>query len=86
NMSQPTVKGGARPLAGETFVFTGELQSFTRTEAQRLIQELGGNFSSSVSKETDFVVAGENSGSKYERARKLNVKIINEAEFKRLIK
>jgi len=86
NMSQPAVKGGARPLAGKTFVFTGELRSLTRTGAQRLVQELGGNFSSSVSKETDFVVAGESPGSKYKRARKLNVKIINEAEFKRLIK
>lgn len=86
NMSQPAVKGGARPLAGESFVFTGELQSFTRTEAQRLVQELGGNFSSGLSRETDFVVAGENPGSKYERARKLNVKIINEAEFKKLVK
>ena len=86
NMIQPTLKRGTQPLAGQTFVFTGELQSFTRSEAQKFIQELGANFSSSVSKDTDFVVAGENPGSKYERAKRLNVKIIDEKELKRLIK
>lgn len=86
NMAQPTVKKGAQPLAGRTFIFTGELDSFSRNDAQRLVQELGGDFSSNVSKMTDFVVVGKNPGSKYVRAKKINVKIVNEAEFKRMIK
>jgi DNA ligase (NAD+) len=85
-MLQPKVKKGIQPLAEKTFVFTGELQDFTRPEAQKLVQELGANFSSSVSKNTDYVVMGDNPGSKYEQAKRLKVKIINEAEFKRLIK
>jgi len=70
-----------RKLAGKTFVFTGTLESMTREEAQEKVRELGGNVSSSVSKETDFVVAGEEPGSKYDKAKKLGVKIINEKEF-----
>lgn len=86
NMFQSTTRKGLQPLAGKAFVFTGELQEFSRSEAQRLVQELGGNYSSSVSKNVDFVVAGESPGSKYRRAKKINIKIINEAEFKRMIK
>jgi len=72
-------------LLGKTFVFTGELESFTRTQAQKLVEELGGKWSSSVSKNTDFVVVGKNPGSKFAKAKKLNVKIINEEKFKRLV-
>ena len=73
-------------LKGKTIVFTGELKSFTRTEAQRLVEELGGKWSSSVSRNTDYLVVGENPGSKYEKGKKLGIKMINEEEFKRLIK
>lgn len=70
-----------RKLAGKTFVFTGTLESMTREQAQEKVREFGGNVSSSVSKETDFVVAGKEPGSKYNKAKKLGVKIINEKEF-----
>jgi len=86
NMSEPRRKAGARPLAGKTFVLTGELAGFTRQEAQRLVRELGGAASSSVSAGTDFVVAGENPGSKYEKARRLGVKIIGESEFSAMVR
>lgn len=73
------------PVSGKTVVFTGELKSMTRGEAQRLVEELGGKASSSVSRKTDFVVAGPGAGSKLEQARKLGVKIIDEDEFLKLV-
>ncbi len=73
-------------LTGKTVVFTGELKDFTRTQAQGLVRSMGGDASSDVSKNTDFVVAGDNPGSKYDKAKKLGVKIINENEFKGLVK
>lgn len=73
-------------LAGLSFVFTGELKSMTRTEAQQKVMELGGKVSSSVSAKTSYVVVGENPGSKYDKAKKLNVKILSEEEFLNLIK
>ncbi|MCD6413877.1 MAG: NAD-dependent DNA ligase LigA, partial [Elusimicrobia bacterium] len=73
-------------LKGKTFVFTGELESFTRKEAESLVEKLGGRATSSVSRNTDFVVVGENPGSKFEKAKKLGIKILNEEQFKELIK
>ena len=70
---------------GLTFVLTGEMESFSRDEAKAKIRELGGDVSGSVSKKTSYVVAGENPGSKYSKAKELGVKIISEAEFKKLI-
>ena len=61
-------------LQGKTFVLTGELKSFTRDEAKDIIRKAGGDISSSVSKKTDFVLAGENPGSKYNKAKELGVK------------
>ena len=72
-------------FSGKKFVFTGELKNFTRPQAQGLVEKSGGTYSSSVSKNTDYVVAGENSGSKYAKAEKLGVKIINEEEFKNML-
>lgn len=72
-------------LFNKTFVLTGELSSFTRDEAKDMIRKRGGDISSSVSKKTDYVVAGENPGSKYEKAKELGVKIIDEIEFKKII-
>jgi DNA ligase (NAD+) len=73
-------------LSGKNFVFTGELKSFSRSEAERLIRQFGGNASSGVSKNTDFLVAGDNPGSKYDKAKKLGVKIINEDRLREMIK
>ena len=68
-------------FAGKTFVLTGTLSSITRNEAKEKIEELGGNVSGSVSKKTDYVVVGENPGSKYENALKLGIEILTESEF-----
>ena len=73
-------------LSGKSFVFTGELKNFSRSEAERLIRQFGGNASSGVSKNTDFLVAGDNPGSKYEKAKKFGVKIINEDKLREMIK
>jgi len=78
-------KGGTGKFEGMTFVLTGELSGFTRDEAKDMIRKNGGNVSSSVSKKTDYVLAGENPGSKYQKAKELGVKIIGEEEFKKLI-
>ena len=72
-------------LAGKTFVFTGALSKYSRHEAQEKVIALGGKVSSSVSRNTDYVVVGENPGSKYEKAKKLGIKIINEEEFLKMI-
>ena len=72
-------------LSGKVFVLTGTLKEFTREEAADRIRALSGRVSSSVSKETDYVVAGENPGSKYTQAQKLGVKILTESEFKKML-
>jgi len=74
------------PLAGKTFVLTGTLPSMTREEASVKIEAVGGHVSSSVSKKTDYVLAGEEAGSKLEKAKKLGVKIIGEKEFRAMLK
>ncbi len=73
------------PIANKVFVFTGTLDRFTRNEAKEIVERLGGKVSNSVSKKTDFVVVGRDPGSKFEKAKKLGVKIINEEEFLKLI-
>jgi DNA ligase (NAD+) len=73
------------PLAGKTFVLTGTLQSMTREEASAKIDALGGHVSGSVSKKTDYVLAGNEAGSKLEKAKELGVKIIDEAKFKEIV-
>lgn len=74
----------AQILAGKQFVLTGTLKYFTRTQAKEIISELGGRVTGSVSKKTNYVVAGEDPGSKYQKAQKLGVPIINEEEFKKI--
>ena len=85
NFKEEVVKIKKSPLTGKTVVFTGDLISFKRQEAERLVRERGGNAASSVSKQTDWVVAGSNPGSKYDKAKKLGIKIIDEKEFSRLL-
>ncbi len=68
-------------LEGKTFVLTGTLDSLTRDEAKRLIEDNGGKVTSSVSKKTTYVIVGENAGSKLEKAKKLKIDILNENEF-----
>ena len=72
---------GAGPLAGKTVVVTGTLENFSRKEIENYIKSKGGRTSNSVSKKTDLVVAGENPGSKEEKARELGVKVMSEGEF-----
>lgn len=72
-------------LLGKTFVFTGQLDSFARDEAKRIVQGLGGLIGSSVSRKTDFVVVGKEPGSKLEKAKTLGINILSEDEFKKLI-
>lgn len=86
NMRQeaPQVKAGK--LTGKTVVFTGELEGFSRAEAEELVRRSGGMFSSSLSSKTDFLVAGVNTGSKFNKAKKLGLKIISERQFKEMVK
>jgi len=83
-MKEDVVKTkGPQLLAGKTVVFTGELEKYSRPEAERRVRELGGIATSSVSAKTDFVVIGKAPGSKYTKAQKLGVKVLSEKEFLR---
>ncbi len=75
----------ALPLRGKKFVFTGGLQTLSRPDASDLVMKKGGMVASSVGKDIDYVVAGIDPGSKYEKAKKLGLKIIDEEELKRLV-
>jgi DNA ligase (NAD+) len=77
---------GSGKLKGKTFVLTGTLETFSRSDAKKQIERRGGRVTSSVSKKTDYVIAGANPGSKYEKAAKLEVEILDEADFKKLLK
>ena len=72
-------------LAGKTFVLTGTLAKYTRDEAKKMIEDAGGRVSGSVSKKTDYVVAGTDAGSKLDKAKELGVPVINEQEMKHLL-
>ncbi len=72
-------------LANKVFVFTGTLRSYGREEARSRVESLGGKTASSVSKKVDYVVAGEDPGSKLDKAKELGFKILSEEEFKKLI-
>jgi len=73
-------------LSGKVIVFTGGLEGYSRSQAKKLVNQAGGSVTSSVSKNTDFLIAGVSPGSKFELAKKLGVKIINEELFSRMIK
>jgi DNA ligase (NAD+) len=73
------------PLSGKTFVLTGTLPSMTRDEATAQIEERGGHVSGSVSKNTDYVLAGAETGSKLDKAKQLGVKILDETAFRKML-
>ena len=85
NTEEKGLSSKSKDMEGKTFVVTGSLESFSRNEIEELIRRHGGNASSSVSKNTDYVVAGKDPGSKFEKAKELGVKIISEDEFRQLI-
>ncbi|MGM0556957.1 MAG: NAD-dependent DNA ligase LigA [Myxococcota bacterium] len=80
-----TLDDGDLPLEGKKFVFTGGLEHFTRKEAAEAVESRGGRKTSSVSGSTDYVVVGENPGSKYDKARDLGVEILDEDAFRELL-
>ncbi len=82
---RPTGEGTAGPLDGKTLVVTGTLEGFTRPEAEEAIRAAGGKPAGSVSKKTDYLVAGENAGSKLAKAEELGVATLDEAGFRRLL-
>jgi DNA ligase (NAD+) len=84
-MESAATRGGARKLEGKTLVVTGTLTKYTRDGINELIQQHGGHAASSVSKNTDYVVAGEKAGSKLAKAKELGVPVLTEEEFERLI-
>mgnify|MGYP000216151210 FL=1 len=73
------------PISGKTIVVTGTLEKLDRRQAEALIESLGGKAAGSVSKKTDYVLAGESAGSKLTKARELGVRVLNEQEFFELI-
>jgi len=86
NVIFPRIQTANLKLQNQSFVLTGELESMSRDEAKEKIRALGGDISSSVSKNTNYVIVGKNPGSKYDKAKALGVKVVNEDEFLSLIK
>jgi DNA ligase (NAD+) len=78
-----SVKSGI--FNGKTFVFTGALEHFTREEAEKIVQSLGGRTSTNVSPKTDYVVIGKDPGSKYDKAIKLGITVLKEVDFKYML-
>lgn len=81
-----TLETKTLPLSGKTVVLTGTLSSMTREQAAEKIEKLGGKIVSSVSKKTDYVLAGENAGSKLTKANELGIKILSEEDFEKILK
>ena len=86
NMNSLEEESEDNRFEGKTFVLTGSLEEFTRNEASEIIEKLGGKTSGTVSKKTDYVLAGEDAGSKLTKAQNLGITVISEAEFKEMIK
>src|SRR5262249_15465418 len=85
NFGSPVTKKAAGPLTGKTIVVTGTLQKYSRDEIKELIHTHGGKPAGSVSKETDFVVAGEKAGSKLDKAHALGIRVLSEDEFEKMV-
>jgi DNA ligase (NAD+) len=75
---------GSQSFSGQTFVITGTLPGFTRTEAKEFVESHGGKVTSSLSKKTSYLVLGTNPGSKFEKAQKLGIQILDESRFRQL--
>ncbi|MCL1972741.1 MAG: NAD-dependent DNA ligase LigA [Endomicrobia bacterium] len=86
NMTEPESQNAGTQFEGKIFVLTGELVNHKREQATEIIKSLGGKVTSSVSKKTDYVLAGADAGSKLEKAKKLGIAVIGETEFEELIK
>lgn len=86
NTREPEIDNTDKPLAGKTFVLTGTLQTLTRLDAADMIETRGGKVSGSVSRKTDYVVVGDEPGSKYDKAVQLGIAILNEEAFLELTK
>jgi DNA ligase (NAD+) len=76
---------GSSDLTGKTFVVTGSLEKYEREEIEALIRQLGGKPSGSVSKKTDYVIAGAKAGGKLDKAKQLGVQVLSEAEFEKMV-
>ncbi len=86
NMTQPRrAKSTHQPLAGKTLVVTGTLEGYSRNEIEKLIKDLGGKVASSVSKKTDYLVCGEDAGSKLDKAKELGVEVLSESDFRKRV-
>jgi DNA ligase (NAD+) len=85
NLSQPQAAPSGNRLEGKKFVFTGELEGLKRDQAGILVQSQGGKVVAAVSKSLDYLVAGQNPGSKLKEARQLGIKILNQKEFKEIV-
>ncbi len=86
NIINPKERDFSSPIAGKKFVLTGTLPTMSRNEATDLILENGGEVSGSVSQKTDFILLGENPGSKFDKAKKLGINMISEEELKNMLK
>ena len=84
-LKEPKAKAIGQKLAGQKFVFTGELSALSREQAGQMVQAMGGEIVSTVSSKTSYVVAGENPGSKLDKAKALGVKILNQKQFEEMI-
>ena len=82
---RPAGEGSSGPLEGKTLVVTGTLEGFTRPEAEEAIRAAGGKPAGSVSKKTDYLVAGESAGSKLAKAQEIGVPVLDEEGFRRVL-
>ncbi|MCX5681093.1 MAG: NAD-dependent DNA ligase LigA, partial [Candidatus Omnitrophica bacterium] len=85
NLKEPNFEPVKSTLKGLKFIFTGELTTLTRSEASKIVKSLGGEVVSAISRQTDYLVAGAEPGSKYRKALDFNVKILTEQQFKEMI-